>query len=126
MASVIVKVMKSKQLYYENRGNIISSSAFGGNMEQYDTTPVEINNGCETIGELECLLERLVGDIMARLRPLEEGLEALQNHELRQRGRYLEYIDQLDEKVDKLSKRVAELEYQKTANENNQDDPEWY
>ena len=98
----------------------------GRNIEQYDTTPVEITNGCETIGALECLLERLVGDLMARLRPLEEGLEALQNHELRQRGRYLEYFDKLDEKVDKLSKRVAELEYQKTANENNQDDPEWY
>tara|TARA_R100001530_G_scaffold86361_1_gene60136 strand:- start:357 stop:644 length:288 start_codon:yes stop_codon:yes gene_type:complete len=95
-------------------------------MEQYDTTPVEITNGCETLGELECLLESLVGDIMDILLPLKEGLEATQNHGIRQRGRYLEYFDTLDEKVDKLSKRVAELEYQKTANENNQDDPEWY
>ena len=37
-----------------------------------------------------------------------------------------EQIDLLAEQIDQLSYRVTKLEQQKTANENNQDDPEWY
>ena len=105
-------------------------------MEQYDTTPIENNNGCETIGELECELERLVGDIWGHLRADQKNMiwAGDQIRFLRkQRDRFLEYFDQLheqtdllNEQIDLLSKRVSELEVQRTANENNQDDPEWY
>ena len=105
-------------------------------MEQYDTTPIQPNNGCETIGELECELERLVGDLWGHMKSVQRNQDYFETEHRRlreaalaykeERARYLQYFDTLEGKVYELIKRVAELERQKTANENNQDDPEWY
>ena len=38
----------------------------------------------------------------------------------------LDQIVELEEKMDELVKRIANLEAQRVANENNQDDPEWF
>ena len=40
--------------------------------------------------------------------------------------RLAELIAELTARVSKLEKQVARLEQRKVANENNQDDPEWY
>jgi len=38
----------------------------------------------------------------------------------------LERLDELQERIDRLLVRIANLEERKVANENNQKDPEWY